>query len=384
MVIPEAYQGREQTYVKHYFLRTYLERVLFVTLSPQSRFNEFVYVDGFSGPWKSQDEGYRDTSFAIAIERLAAVRAKCKAMNRLVKVRCVFVEESGKVHELQAAVNRITDMEIKVYHGKFEAKIAEILEWIGPSPSTFVLTFVDPKGWSVDLAAIAPLLARRPGEVIYNFMYSFLHRFPDHPDEKVRLSYELPLGKDWRNKLDSSIPFDEGVLKLFTENLKAAGGFVDVLKVTVQKPTVDMPHFYLFYGTRHRKGVIEFRSAQRNTSAEEARVRHEAKAMKRELRDKQPDFLVAAGLEQPVDDELRHEQELNAARVALIDFLINYGKVRFERLVDYLLVQHEITQKDVQLLLVSELQGGRIKIHGMGPRERTPKDGHLIEIKART
>ena len=87
-----------------------------------------------------------------------------------------------------------------------------------------VLTFADPTGWSVDLAAIAPLLSHRPGEVIYNFMYSFLRRFPAHPDPKVRLSYELPLGKGWQGKLDPELGFDDGVIALFTQELKKAGG----------------------------------------------------------------------------------------------------------------------------------------------------------------
>jgi three-Cys-motif partner protein len=197
MAIPEEYRGREQTYAKHHFLREYLERVLFVTLSPKSRFNEFVYIDGFSGPWKSQTEGYTDTSFAIAINQLRIVRDKYKAMGHVVKMRCVFVESSSKYQELEDAVKTVTDIDIKLFNGKFEEKISEILTWIGPSRSVFVLTFVDPTGWSVDLTAIRPLLARKPGEVIYNFMYSFMHRFPDHPDEKVQASYDLPLGKNW-------------------------------------------------------------------------------------------------------------------------------------------------------------------------------------------
>ena len=44
------YKGREQTYLKHFFLEKYLDRVAHKILSFQ---NDFVYVDGFSGPWKS-------------------------------------------------------------------------------------------------------------------------------------------------------------------------------------------------------------------------------------------------------------------------------------------------------------------------------------------
>jgi hypothetical protein len=48
----EHYRGREQTYLKHFFLERYLERVAYKVGSFAP---EFVYVDGFSGPWKTED-----------------------------------------------------------------------------------------------------------------------------------------------------------------------------------------------------------------------------------------------------------------------------------------------------------------------------------------
>ncbi len=49
---PEFYEGREQTFVKHLFLERYLEQVAFHVLWFR---DDFVYVDGFSGPWRSED-----------------------------------------------------------------------------------------------------------------------------------------------------------------------------------------------------------------------------------------------------------------------------------------------------------------------------------------
>lgn len=209
-------------------------------------------------------------------------------------------------------------------------------------------------------------------------MYSFIRRFPEHPDPKIRLSYELPLGKDWQAKLDPALPFDDAVISLFASQLKAIGNFAHVLKITVLKPTANTPHFYLFYGTRNRKGVIEFRKAQRSTAAEEASVRYEAKAVKREVRAGQPDLLRAAGLDQPTDDKLYHAQEVEDARSALVDLVEKQRRISFERLVDHLLVHYEITERDVQGVLSAERAAGRIQIQGMKPRERLPKDGHWI------
>lgn len=71
----DYYRGREQTYLKHFFLEKYLERVAYNIGSSTSA---FVYVDGFSGPWQSGDETLEDTSFMIAIRKLRDVRAGLK------------------------------------------------------------------------------------------------------------------------------------------------------------------------------------------------------------------------------------------------------------------------------------------------------------------
>ena len=77
------YHGREQTYVKHFFLEKYLEKVAYIIGYDQSN---FVYVDGFSGPWKSADEESEDTSFLIAINKLKQVRNGLAAYQPVAKV----------------------------------------------------------------------------------------------------------------------------------------------------------------------------------------------------------------------------------------------------------------------------------------------------------
>jgi hypothetical protein len=54
----EVYKGREQTYLKHFFLRHYLERVGYVIGMTHSN---LVYVDPFSGPWRSESPNFEDT-----------------------------------------------------------------------------------------------------------------------------------------------------------------------------------------------------------------------------------------------------------------------------------------------------------------------------------
>lgn len=85
---PEFYRGREQTYIKHFFLEKYLERVAWNISSFR---DDFVYVDGFSGPWKSEDEAFEDTSFVIALKQLRRVREDVGRRKRHdIQMRCLF------------------------------------------------------------------------------------------------------------------------------------------------------------------------------------------------------------------------------------------------------------------------------------------------------
>ena len=69
--VPEAYRRREQTLIKHIILERYLDVVARHILW---RWTEFVFVDGFSGPWAGRTDDYSDTSFGIALRKLREVR----------------------------------------------------------------------------------------------------------------------------------------------------------------------------------------------------------------------------------------------------------------------------------------------------------------------
>jgi len=75
MVDIQNYEGREQAYIKHFFFKNYIE-TLFFRLS--NKFTNIVYVDGFSGPWQSNDDKFLDTSFGIALNAMRMVKARAK------------------------------------------------------------------------------------------------------------------------------------------------------------------------------------------------------------------------------------------------------------------------------------------------------------------
>src|ERR1700694_4211291 len=157
----DYYRSREQTYLKHFFLERYLERVGFNICSFK---DDFVYVDGFSGPWKSKDEKFEDTSFMIAIQELRKVREGIERLGRQPpKIRCIFIEKERRAfNELSRAVDEIGDIDIKPILGEFEEVVPQILDSIGQS---FSLTFIDPTGWTgFGLQRITPILQHKPGE----------------------------------------------------------------------------------------------------------------------------------------------------------------------------------------------------------------------------
>ncbi len=77
MVSLHDYAGREQTYVKHVFLQSYLEALVHKTASAYSH---VVYVDGFAGPWHSANEKFEDTSFGIALNALRRAKGSSRTL----------------------------------------------------------------------------------------------------------------------------------------------------------------------------------------------------------------------------------------------------------------------------------------------------------------
>ena len=216
--LPPQYRGREQTFIKHLILRRYLETVARHILWSQS---EFVFVDGFSGPWAAASDNYEDTSFGIAMRLLRQVRDELKANHqRERRVRCVFVEKGPRAFaRLSEAVKAAPYIDAHAIHGRFEDSVDKVLRQVG---NAFALISIDPKGWSFDLRKLGPMLRHRPSEVIVNFMFEHINRFLDDQRPEIRASYVLPFGDpNWRSRFDalqaSGLRREEAVLELFRE-----------------------------------------------------------------------------------------------------------------------------------------------------------------------
>src|SRR5579871_1078007 len=124
MRTPDFYRGKEQTYVKHFFLEKYLQRVAFHIGFAYQR---FVYVDGFSGPWQAQGDDLSDTSFRIALEQLKYVQTGLAAQHKHPSIEAIFVEKDPSAfNALQKVVDEYSgSIKVKAFPGTFESNRSE-------------------------------------------------------------------------------------------------------------------------------------------------------------------------------------------------------------------------------------------------------------------
>jgi three-Cys-motif partner protein len=379
MKSPEYYRGREQTYQKHFFLERYLESVAYHIGYSN---NDFVYVDGFSGPWKSEDENFDDTSFMIALQKLRNVREGLGKVNRYPKIRCLFIEKEPQAFKaLGQAIKGVPRVEVEALHGEFEALIPRVLNFIGGS---FSLVFIDPTGWKgFGLKQITPILKHRPGEIIINFMFDYINRFFDHPEAEITETFDALFGgPGWNEAVSASPEREKAMIELYCDRVKKAGEFAHVTYARIDKPTADRTYFYLVYGTRHPKGLIVFRKVEKGFTEEQGRVRLTAKQNRRIERTGQNELFGVADADLPERPfEQERTEQLKAARIRLIKMIEQRPRNRFEDVQISLLEMPLIWESDIKEMVKSLCDEGRIDIEGMKGRERTPKPGHVLVRK---
>ena len=375
-VLPREYHDREQTFVKHIILRGYLQKVAYNILSA---WDDFTFVDGFSGPWEARSEEFADTSFGIAIRELREVRESFRLRGKTKCLRCVFVEKEAEPFErLNGAAGGAADLHARAIHGTFEDNIPEVRRYVG---SSFALTFVDPTGWSIDLSRIAPLLRQR-GEVLINFMYEHFKRFVEDERPEIRASYDKPFGGlPWRKMIDeemsNGLSKEEAILEVFKTAVKEVCGFDYVASARIRHHKLDKSHFYLVYGTRHQKGLEVFRQVERTALSAEEFFRIEAK-----------DRAISATGQQGLFEDLPHNaeetakvhwhEEVRKARMWSEQFIGGEAVVLFEVLARRIQQRFSVTLPELKDLLVDMKNEGLIEFDGLTGQQRKPRPGVTV------
>jgi three-Cys-motif partner protein len=371
----EYYKDREQTYLKHLFLERYLETVAY-HIGYSHR--EFVYVDCFSGPWRTADEELGDTSIRIALDRLNTVRHRLAELKKFPTIRAIFVEKSPTAFaSLQQVLQEYRgDIKTLPFPGSFEENIAKILKEVG---STFAFFFVDPTGWTgFSMDNLRPILQLESGEVMINFMYDFINRFLGVQNAANQESLGRCFGtQNWR-PIREAHDRESALVNLYIEQVRATGGFPYVTSSRILKPLHDRAYFHLIYATRNPKGMEEFRNVERRVVTAQESIRATAQREHREQRRGQSEF------EFPTDNpsnafQEERSQQLQKAEAKIIE-LLRKKPMRYETLQPLILQLRLVWNSDLNRILTEMRKIGQIRIDGLGPRERVPKTGCIIRL----
>jgi three-Cys-motif partner protein len=283
---PQHYDGRAQAFVKHTFLSEYLPALCQKT---SSRFDQFVYIDGFAGPWKASDtESYSDTSFGIALDAMGAARGfQKKTRGRDVKMTAFLVErDPAAFAELQKLAAKHSQLDVRPFAGRFEDHLDSMVAAV--PKNAFLFSLIDPKGMKLDLHRLRGILERPNSEVLINFMYDFVSRFVDHPNEAINDNMKALIPHiEWeelnagQKMASSSQAREKLIVDAFRMSVKREGHFKFVPSLTVQKTLADRTLYHLVFGTRSAVGLEVFRSSQVKALSAQADVRSKAKDQKR-------------------------------------------------------------------------------------------------------
>lgn len=393
---PANYVGREQAYVKHYFLAEYLERLIFRI---SSAYDELIYVDGFSGPWQNRGERFEDTSFGIALRALTLAKQTWTTManhaqRRRVKMRAHLVERNDAAFARLAELQQMfPEVEIIPHKGDFTELAPQLANAISPRAFAFVL--IDPKGWSVDLEAIRPMIGRRNCEVVFNFMFDFINRFALLEDPVIagQLDRLIP-GRDWRAPIralernntsaaDGHRVADarkSALVEEFKAALSTVGRYRFVADVDVMRPTTDRTLYFLVYGTRRPSGMEVFRDCHVSSLDAQSEMRGRRKLQGVQQRSGQLELLASTNDMGPDRSAISLPMETQRARDLLLALAPYDGSaVRWDEVWPAVLSRCVIRLTELKRI-ANELRKSRELVFPGWPdgSKRTPNDDYLL------
>lgn len=280
---PDHYKGREHSGVKHYLLKSYLERLFMIIGQSEPR---ICYVDCFAGPWQQADDDLAGTSIALSLEVMSKCRDSLQKMGKSVSFRALFVEkDSGAFRKLESYLQRThwDGIHAEARHGDFYHLRENILEWCGSRD--FAFFFIDPKGWknAIEIPTLTPLLRRPRSEFLINFMYDFLlrtHTQTPFQDDMRAIFGEVPSTTDMSPK-----DREKHLLQLYRNSLKtipfSTNKRLRSAYVTILDPLKERTKYHLIYLTRHPLGIIKFMEASEKMDIVQKRVRAQTKQQHR-------------------------------------------------------------------------------------------------------
>ena len=374
---PAAYQGREQTLLKHEVLRRYLSAWAHKLASlARTRKVKLWYVDCFAGPWRSADEKLQDTSIAIGLDQLESSARTWADMGETVPLGAVFVErDAAAFARLKAFIAaRPAGVDVHLFEGEFGDHVGEIDRLIGSDPA---FLFVDPTGFKgAGMRFIAPLARARWRDVLINVMYDHLNRFKDLAVLREQMREFFGLGEE---TLPPGLDEDQ-LLSFYRVQLKEHGELEFAANLAIPHPTRERTRFHLVVGTHSAAGLELFRRVEAKVvGATAAQVRLDAKRTDAEGRTGQLGFALEAVGNDPLYEE-QHRAGLAAAGEDLIQLVKDAGAMPYGKLWPQILERHHVTHRDVNELTVAHVRARHLRLSPpLAPRQRAPDDAQLVE-----
>jgi three-Cys-motif partner protein len=370
------YQDREQSEIKHYAIKLYLEAAARILGSAY----DIKYVDCCAGPWNSKDKDYRDTSFGIAFEVLKATRAELSERNRVPSIECLFIEkEKPPFLQLDTFAQQSNTSEIKVRaeNWDFAERIDDIVRYCS-TRRTFSFILIDPWGWKLaGISQISPLLKMRPGEIVINLMSSFITRFVN--DSATDLS-DL-LGEDFPElRRLSGTELEFAVVRKYCDLIKREGDFAYVCALPVMKPDSDAFNFYLIYATRHPKGVEVFKSVEKRTEEQTHLVRADVQSRQRQEKSGNFELFAAPVMYREQKYQQLAEDNRARAKTRVWDLLSAAGEVSYDECWAEALQFPAVYQSDLREWLAQWEKDEQVNVKGRKkPAELLKREcGHTL------
>jgi three-Cys-motif partner protein len=377
MVIPEEYQGREQTFLKHRVLRDYLV-AWGHKLGSWSRYGavRLWHVDCFAGPWNQRDADLADTSIAIGLRALEEAAATWREQGSQIDIGALFVEPNDEAFARlgEFLARRAGTVQTHAFHGEFGDHVGEIQGRIGQDPA---FIFVDPTGWrGAAMRFIAPLMGARR-DVMVNVMFNHVNRFKDDPRAFLREQMTDFFGLAKR-ELPPHLD-EEGLIELYRGQLKRRCGLRFAADLAIPHPTRNRTWFRLVVGGNSPAVLELFRDVERKVVGHEAGIVREAAARRRrEQRTAQPEL----GLGSSNPDQ--RYQALRSMGIAAVEGVLREelatGPRPFADVWPVLLERLHVTRSDAARRTFELVREGRVVASALGPRERTIKDPHVVSL----
>ncbi len=313
--VPNTYRGREQAFIKHLLLKSYLEK-LFMIVGMSARklgITEFCYVDCFAGPWSDDSENIGGTSIAVSLQILDRCRQALEHRGAKLQFRALYVEKDPTTFarlEHYIFDRTPTGIDAKALQGDFVSLREKILSWCGNGP--FVFFFIDPTGWKeVSVTVLSRLLQRPRSEFLINFMYDFVNRTASMSEWKEEIAALLG-----ETVITDDLPPAERekvLLNTYRKNLKqhlnteskwsARSAHVRVLDREKERPK-----YHLVYLTSHPRGIIEFMEISEKLGHMQKRVRASMKQNVRAEKSGMDDFFGAEVFVKPEDGHVSQSE----------------------------------------------------------------------------